>query len=48
MLKNFRKKMKLKNVGQKMNLKLGDMKTKVRGNFTAIVWKDKQNVNRPA
>jgi len=28
-----------------MNLKLSDMRNKVRGNLTAIVWKDKHNVN---
>jgi len=28
-----------------MNLKPYDMRTKVRGNLTAIVWKAKHNVN---
>jgi hypothetical protein len=28
-----------------MNLKPSDMRTKVRGNLTVIVWKDKHNVN---
>ena len=34
-----------KNFGQKMKMKSGDLKTKVKGNLTATVWKDKQNVN---
>jgi len=28
-----------------MNVKPSDMRTKVRGNLTAIVWKEKHNVN---
>jgi len=28
-----------------MKLKKGELKTKVKGNMTAIVWKDKGNVN---
>ena len=35
----------LKNFGHKMKLKRDDLKTKVKSNLTAIVWKDKQNVN---
>jgi hypothetical protein len=31
--------------GTKLRLKRGDLKTRVRGDFAAIVWKDKQNVN---
>ena len=34
-----------KNFGHKMKLKRGDLKTKVKGNLTAVVWKDKRNVN---
>ena len=34
-----------KNFGHKMTLKRGDLNTEVKGNLTAIVWKDKQNVN---
>jgi hypothetical protein len=29
--------------GRKLRLKQGDIITRVRGDFTAIVWKDKQN-----
>jgi hypothetical protein len=28
-----------------MKLKSGDLKTKVKSSWTAIVWKDKRNVN---
>jgi hypothetical protein len=35
----------LKNFGHTMKLKSGNLKTKLKGNLTAIVWKDKQNVN---
>jgi hypothetical protein len=28
-----------------MKLKRDDLKTKVKGNMTAIVWKDRRNVN---
>jgi len=28
-----------------MEIKRGDLKTKVKGNLTAIAWKDKRNVN---
>ena len=35
----------LKNFGHTMKLKSGDLKTKLKGNLRAIVWKDKQNVN---
>jgi hypothetical protein len=35
----------LKNFGQKIKLKQGYMKTRVRDNLTATAWKDKQNVN---
>jgi hypothetical protein len=31
----------LKNFGHKMKLKRGNLKTKVKGNLTAKVWKDK-------
>jgi hypothetical protein len=34
-----------KNFGHTMQLKRGDLKTKVKGNLTATLWKDKQNVN---
>ena len=32
----------LKKFGQKIKLQQGDIKTKVRGHLTAIVWKDKK------
>jgi hypothetical protein len=32
--------------GRKLRLKWGDLKTRVRGDLTAIVWKDKRNLNR--
>jgi len=35
----------LKNFGHIMKVKSGDLKTKLKGNLRAIVWKDKQNVN---
>ena len=35
----------LKNFGHTMKVKSGDLKTKLKGNLRAIVWKDKQNVN---
>jgi hypothetical protein len=35
----------LKNSGHKMKMKSGDLKTKAKGNLTATVCKDKQNVN---
>jgi hypothetical protein len=35
----------LSNSGHNMTLKRGALKTKVKGNLTAIVWKDKQNVH---
>jgi hypothetical protein len=35
----------LMNFGHKIKLKKGDVKTKVKGKLTAIVWKDKQYVN---
>jgi hypothetical protein len=31
--------------GKKLTVKLGDIKTRVRSDWTTIVWKDKQNVN---
>jgi hypothetical protein len=31
--------------GKKLNFKWGDIRTRVRCDLTAIVWKDKQNVN---
>jgi hypothetical protein len=34
-----------KNSGHKTKIKSGDLKTKAKGNLTATVWKDKQNVN---
>ena len=34
-----------KNFRHKMKIKRGDLKTKVQGNLTATVWKNKQNVN---
>ena len=34
-----------KNFGHEMKIKRGVLKTKVKGNLTAITWKDKQNVN---
>ena len=34
-----------KNFGHKMKLKRVYLKTKVKGNLTAIEWKDKQNLN---
>jgi len=34
-----------KNFGHKVNMKRGDLKTKVKGNLTTIVWKDKQKGN---
>jgi len=34
-----------KNFGHKMKLKRDDLKTKMKGNMTAIVWKDKLHVN---
>jgi hypothetical protein len=33
-----------KNSGHKMNMKRGDLKTKVKGDLTSIVWKVEQNV----
>ena len=33
-----------KSTGQKMELKQGDIKTRVSCNLTAMAWKDKQNV----
>jgi hypothetical protein len=35
----------LKNFGQKMKLKQGDINTTVRGNLRTICGKDKQNIN---
>jgi len=35
----------LKNFGHKMKLKTGYRKTKVKSSLTAIIWKDKRNVN---
>ena len=32
-----------KNFGHKVNMKKGDLKTKVKGNLTTIVWKDIDN-----
>jgi hypothetical protein len=32
-------------IGTKLRLKWGDRKTRVRGDLTSIVWKDKRNVN---
>jgi hypothetical protein len=32
------------NFGWKLKLKQGDIKTRVRGNLTATVWQDKQDV----
>ena len=29
------------NIGNKMKLKQGDIKTRMKGNMTSIVWKDK-------
>jgi hypothetical protein len=34
-----------KRFGQKMKVKQGDIKTKVRGSFRTLVWKNNQNVN---
>jgi hypothetical protein len=34
-----------KNFGHKMKLKRVYLKTKVKGNITAIEWKDKRNAN---
>jgi hypothetical protein len=34
-----------KNFEHKITLKGGDLNTEVKGNLTAIVWKDKRNVN---
>lgn len=34
-----------KNFGLQIELKRGDVKTRVKGNLTAIVYKDKWNVN---
>jgi hypothetical protein len=34
-----------KNFGHNMKLQKGDLKTQVKGNLTAVMWKDKQNVN---
>jgi hypothetical protein len=31
--------------GRKLRLKRGDIKTKVKGDLTAVIWKDKRNVN---
>ena len=39
------RKQMLLNFGQKMKLKQGDIMTSVKGNFTAIMCKNKQNVN---
>jgi len=36
----------LKNFGHTMKLKSGVLKTKLKGNLTAIVWKDKQNTEK--
>ena len=36
----------LKNFGHTMKLKSGDLKIKLKGNLTAIVWKDKQNTEK--
>jgi hypothetical protein len=30
---------------RKLKLKLGNIKTRVKGDFTPMVWKDKRNVN---
>jgi hypothetical protein len=30
-----------KNIGNKMKLKQGDLKTRIKGNMTSIVWKEK-------
>jgi hypothetical protein len=35
----------LKNFEHTMKLKSSDLKTKLKGNLRAILWKDKQNVN---
>jgi hypothetical protein len=35
----------LKNLGHKMKFKRGDLKTKGKGKWTDIVWKDKRNIN---
>jgi hypothetical protein len=35
----------LQRFGQNIKVKQGDIKTHVRGNLTATVWKDKQNIN---
>ena len=35
----------LKNFGHTMKVKSGDLKTKLKGNLRAILWKDKQNIN---
>jgi hypothetical protein len=32
--------------GKKLKLKWGDIKTRVKGNLTSIVWKDKRDVNK--
>jgi len=39
------KKQMLLNFGQKLKLKQGDKMTRVKGNFTAIICKNKQNVH---
>ena len=39
------RKQMLLNFGQKMELKQGDIMTSVKDNFTAIMCKNKQNVN---
>jgi hypothetical protein len=31
--------------GKKLKFKLGDVKIRVRGDLTAVVWNDKQNVH---
>jgi len=31
-----------KNFGHKLNMKRGDLKAKVKGNLTTIVWKDNE------
>lgn len=39
------RKQMLLNFGQKIKLKQGDIMTRVKGNFIAIMCKNKQNVN---
>ena len=40
-----KRKVMVKNFGHKRKMTSGDLKTKVKGNFIAIVWKNIPNVN---